>query len=241
MSNFNESPRLLAVIPARGGSKRLPGKNIRKLGDRPLIAWSIETARECGLFCDVIVSTDDVEISKVAQEYGATVPFLRPKELATDTAGSLAVLKHALEWYVSVYGEVDGVALFQPTSPFRSKKSVSKAVSDYIYHGCRQTLVTVSPTKSHPAWCFQKTGNNMKPYLGWDLFFARSQELPPAYVLNGSIYIIPPHRVMAGDPILSDKTLYFLMEDEKESVDIDTQHDWDMAVFFETKATGENS
>ena len=235
-SNSSQQPRLLAVIPARGGSKRLPGKNIRKLGGRPLIAWSIDAARSSGVFCDVVVSTDDPEIAEIAKAYGATVPFLRPKDLATDTAGSLAVLRHALGWYSATSEELDGVALLQPTSPFRSIASIREAASEYGRHGFLRTLVTVSPAKSHPAWCFLKSENGMQPYLGWDSIAVRSQDLPPAYSLNGSIYIIPPSKIISNSPLLSSDTVYFVMENEQESIDIDTPYDWDLAVFFEAKA-----
>jgi CMP-N-acetylneuraminic acid synthetase len=234
-SSNNHQPRLLAVIPARGGSKRLPGKNIRKLGGRPLIAWSIDAAKSSGVFCDVVVSTDDPEIAEVAKAYGATVPFLRPKDLATDTAGSLAVLRHALGWYGATAQNLDGVALLQPTSPFRSIASIREAASEYGRHDFLRTLVTVSPAKSHPAWCFLKSENGMQPCLGWDSIAVRSQDLPPAYSLNGSIYIIPPSNLILNSPLLSDDTVYFVMENEQESIDIDSPYDWDLAVFFEAK------
>ena len=240
-SNSSHSSRLLAVIPARGGSKRLPGKNIRKLGGRPLIAWSIDAARSSGVFCDIIVSTDDPEIAEVAKAYGATVPFLRPKDLATDTAGSLAVLRHAFEWYSATSAELDGVALLQPTSPFRSIASIREAASEYGRHGFRRTLVSVSPAKSHPAWCFLKNENGMQPCLGWDSIAVRSQDLPPAYSLNGSIYIIPKSKIISNSPILSRDAIYFVMQNEQESIDIDTQYDWDLAVSFEAQADNNKS
>lgn len=113
----------MAVIPARGGSKRLPGKNIRILGNKPLIAWSIDVVKGIPEICDVLVSTEDEKIAEIAKEFNAFVPWLRPIELATDTATSIEVILHALDWYEREKQEVDGVILLQPTSPFRRRNN----------------------------------------------------------------------------------------------------------------------
>jgi CMP-N-acetylneuraminic acid synthetase len=115
--------KILALIPARGGSKRLPGKNIRILQEKPLIVWSIEVAKGIPEICDILVSTNDLAILSVCKEAGALVPWLRPASLATDEASSIDVAIHALDWYESEKGAIDGVMLLQPTSPFRSKQS----------------------------------------------------------------------------------------------------------------------
>ncbi len=120
--------RILAVIPARGGSKRLPRKNIRPLGGIPLIFWSINAAKGISEICDILVSTDDPEIAEVTKNTGALVPWLRPRELATDTAQSVDVCLHALEWYEKEKGKVDGLMLLQPTSPFRTRGSILRGI-----------------------------------------------------------------------------------------------------------------
>ena len=120
--------RILVVITARGGSKRLPGKNIRILGEKPLIIWSIDVAKDIPEICDILVSTDDTAIASICTEAGALVPWLRPAELATDTANSIDVVLHALDWYETEKGAVDGILLLQPTSPFRTKKTVLRGI-----------------------------------------------------------------------------------------------------------------
>lgn len=229
--------RILAIVPARGGSKRLPRKNVLPLGGKPLIAWTIDTALKSGCFIDVLVSTDDEEIAKAARAAGAMVPWLRPAELATDTANSSDVLKHALDWYEADCGSVEGVALLQPTCPFRRGESVLGALQLFLKQpggDDRPTVVSVSPSPVLPEWCFRidaSTGE-MQPVLGWPEIGMRSQDLQPAMQLNGSIYIASSATVRAGRPLVKPGTLAFLMPDPKESVDIDTKDDWILAESF---------
>lgn len=223
--------RLLAVIPARGGSKRLPRKNVLPLAGRPLITWSIATARDSGVCEDVLVSTDDEEIAAVARQAGASVPWLRPAELSNDTATTGSVLQHALAWYEAEHGNVDAVVLLQPTSPLRRTASVREAVATYLAQSAdrRSSVVSVSPAAQHPAWCFRLTDQGMEPFLGWDSLQQRSQDLAPAYALNGSIYVIPASAIRSGQPTIGPGTRAFVMTSPCECVDIDTEADWHLA------------
>lgn len=225
--------RLLAVIPARGGSKRLPRKNVLPLGGRPLIAWSIEAALDSGVFDDVLVSTDDEEIAAAARAAGAQVPWLRPAGLSGDTATTAAVLQHALAWYERERGAAEAVVLLQPTSPFRRPGSVREAVAAFRAQDAgapRAAVVSVSPAAQHPAWCFSlDEGAAMQPFLGWDALQRRSQDLQPAYALNGSIYVLPAALVRGGGALLVPGTRAFVMADPRESLDIDTAEDWAQA------------
>lgn len=126
--------RLLALIPARGGSKRLPGKSTLALGGKPLIVWSIDAAQRIPEVADCLVSTDDERIAQVAIEAGAMVPWLRPQHLATDQASSTDMALHALDWYESQFGRVDGLLLLQPTSPLRTLASVQKGIQLFRSH-----------------------------------------------------------------------------------------------------------
>lgn len=218
--------RLLAVVPARGGSQRLPRKNVLPLAGKPLIGWTLEPALACGLFEAVLVSTDDEEIAAVSKEFGASVPWLRPAALATDTASSADVLRHALGEYERERGAVDAVVLLQPTSPFRTLASIRAAVAQYRAQPVPSPLVSVGPAAIHPAWCFRLEGTAMTPFVGWELLGQRSQDLPAAFALNGAIYIIPAGAVRSGLPILAPGVQAFLMEDAEESHDIDTEADW---------------
>lgn len=228
-------PRLLAIIPARRGSKRLPGKNARPLGGRPLIAWSIDAALAAGTFCDVLVTTDDEELATIGRDAGALVPWLRPAELATDTATSGDVLRHALAWYESHRGAVDGVVLLQPTSPLRRVSSITGAVQRFLDQpigAAPATVVSVSPSAVPPEWCFRIDGGALRPVLGWDEVGKRSQDLQAAYQLNGSIYVAASDTVRSGRPLVAPGTLAFLMEGPEEAVDIDTEDDWRIAESF---------
>jgi CMP-N,N'-diacetyllegionaminic acid synthase len=222
-----EGLRLLAVIPARGGSKRLPRKNLLALGGKPLIAWTIDAALASGVLDTVLVSTDDEEIAGVARHAGALVPWLRPPELAGDTATSAAVLRHALAWHDAEHRPVDAVVLLQPTSPFRTAASIRSAVAAFT--AAASAVVSVSPALQHPAWCFSVSAGAMQPFLGWELLERRSQELPAAFALNGAIYVLPADDVRRGAPLLQPGVRPFLMTDPVEALDIDTEDDFRVA------------
>lgn len=226
--------RLLAIIPARGGSKRVPGKNIRLLGGRPLITWSIDSALQAGLFCDVLVSTDDQQIADAAKAAGAFVPWLRPAELASDEATTADVLRHATQWYEPSRGDIDGVMLLQPTCPFRCLHSIRGAALRFLRQPTadRRPLVSVSPSSIPPEWFFRVVDGLLDPLLGWDRINRRSQELGDAFRLNGSIYVIPASSVRSGGNLIVPGAIAFAMSESEEGVDIDTELDWQLAEFF---------
>jgi CMP-N,N'-diacetyllegionaminic acid synthase len=220
--------RILALITARGGSKRVLGKNIRPLGGRPLIVWSIDVAKWIPEICDTLVSTDNTAIAEVARNACALVPWLRPAELASDKATSVDVALHALDWYESEKGAVDGLLLLQPTSPFRSRNTVLRGIDLFRVHE-RRPVLGVSPAKFHPMWCFQFDGESMRPFIDGGGMHLRSQDLPPAYVVNGAFYLIAPEDLRKIRSFYSDNMVPLVIEDPKESIDIDTEWDWKMA------------
>ena len=220
--------RILALITARGGSKRLPGKNIRLLGGSPLIIWSIDVAKGIAEICDILVSTDDSAIAEVARNAGALVPWLRPEELATDTASSIDVCLHALDWYEGENGKVDGLLLLQPTSPFRSSDTVLRGIELFRAHQ-RRPVLGVAPAKSHPMWCFQIEGEAMRPFIDGGSLRLRAQDLQPAYVVNGAFYLIAPEDFRKLRSFYSDDMLPLVIDEPGESIDIDTEWDWKMA------------
>ena len=220
--------RILALIPARGGSKRIPGKNIRALGGRPLIAWSIEAARGLPGIVDILVSTDDEEIAASALEYGAMVPWLRPAELATDEAGSAEVCVHALDWYETQFGKIDGLLLLQPTSPFRGRAIVEQGLALYQSSGFRR-VVSFSPATSHPMWCVRIEDGKITPFVTGGGFRVRSQDLPSAYVVNGALYMISPTTLRNTLDFIGKDAAPLLMESPESSIDIDTELDWQYA------------
>ncbi len=219
--------KILALITARGGSKRIPGKNIRPLGGRPLIVWSIDVAKGIPEICDILVSTDDPTIADVARNAGALVPWLRPAELASDTATSVDVALHALDWYESENGTVDGLLLLQPTSPFRSRDTVLRGIRKFRLHQQR-FVVGISLAESHPMLCFQVDGEIMRPFIDGGIHL-RSQDLPPAYVDNGAFYLLTPDDLRRSKSFYSDDMIPLEIEKPEESIDIDTEWDWKMA------------
>ena len=220
--------KVLALIPARGGSKRLPGKNIRLLGGKPLIVWSIEIAKDIPEVCDILVTTDDSAIANVCREKEALVPWLRPQELASDTAGSVDVALHALDWYESAKGEIDGLLLLQPTSPFRTKQNVRKSIELFSRNN-RKTVIGVSPTHVHPMWAFKMEGDYLVPFMSDHGLEKRSQDLPETLVVNGSFYLISPKELRTNKSFFGKQTIPLLIESPREALDIDTEWDFDLA------------
>ncbi|MGA0001918.1 MAG: cytidylyltransferase domain-containing protein [Steroidobacteraceae bacterium] len=230
--------RLLAIVPARGGSKRLPRKNVLSLGGKPLIGWTIDAALDSHCFVDVLVSTDDEEIAAVAGNHGALVPWLRPVELATDTARSIDVVLHALDWYEHERGTVNGMMLLQPTSPLRSATTIRAAANHFFELGADAPVVSVSPAEKHPAWTFSLEGARMQPFCGWESLKLRSQELPPAYTLNGAIYVCSPKRLRIDQSFFAKDMQALVMTNYEENLDIDTDEDWALAEWQVTRMTG---
>ncbi len=220
--------KILALIPARGGSKRLPGKNIRLLGGKPLIVWSIDAAKGIPEICDILVSTDDPVIAAICSDAGAYVPWLRPSELATDTASSVDVALHALDWYEAEKGAVDGLLLLQPTSPFRTKKTVARGI-ELFSNNAHQSVLGVSPTHAHPMWTLKIEGDYLVPFMKEHGLQTRSQDLPSAFVVNGSFYLTSPAELRACGSFVGAKTVPLLIESSQEALDIDTEWDWAVA------------
>lgn len=216
----------LVVIPARGGSKGVPRKNIKELGGKPLIYYTIEAARQ--LFDDkqIIVSTDDEEIKDFVERAGLKVPFLRPKELATDEASSQAVLEHALKYSEEIGYYPDVVILLQPTSPFRTAKHIKEAME--LYTNDLDMVVSVKETKSNPYYVLFEEDKNgfLRKSKGGD--YLRRQDIPKVWEYNGAIYIINKEslRIKGINKFLKIKK--YAMP-EINSIDIDYKLDWILA------------
>jgi CMP-N,N'-diacetyllegionaminic acid synthase len=213
---------VLALIPARGGSKTLPRKNVLRVGDRPLLAWTIEAARAARCVDRLILSSDDEEIIEVARQYGCDVPFVRPVNLATDTTPTIDVVIHALD---AVPG-YDVVALLQPTSPLRTGADIDAACAMLEARGA-PSCVSVALAEQSPYWMYSlEEGGGLKAVLGDHREFNRRQELPPIYVLNGAIYIAEIDWLRRTRSFASAATLGYIMPRER-SIDIDTAADFE--------------
>lgn len=220
--------KILAVIPARGGSKRLPGKNIRPLGGRPLLAWSVDAAHGLEQVCDILVTTDDEQIAAAATAAGALVPWLRPAELATDTATSVDVCLHALDWYEREHGAVDGVLLLQPTTPYRRRSTLIRGIQLYENQG-RRAVVGVAPAPVHPQWCMRVDGLHMQPYLVGDGLSQHSQDLPLAYAVCGAFYLVAPDALRQRGSFFPPDAVPLVINDPVECIDIDIEMNWRLA------------
>ncbi|XDD45075.1 acylneuraminate cytidylyltransferase family protein [Leptospira sp. WS39.C2] len=222
--------RILALIPARAGSKRLPGKNIRLLGGKPLIVWSIEVTKAIPEICDVLVSTDSQEIAEIAKKFGGYVPWLRPNSLSTDTSSSIEMAIHALDWYEENRGKVDGILLLQPTSPFRSKTMIEKGIR--LFMEKQTAVVSVSKTHTHPSWMFTIQNDTLVPFSDSSGTNQRSQDLEPMYVVNGSFYLTKPEDLKSTKSFFKPIVSPLLVENELEAIDIDTLIDFQFAEFL---------
>lgn len=223
---------ILVIIPARGGSKGIPGKNIKLLGGKPLIYYAIDVARAIVDDTHICVSTDDDQIIRVVEQYGLSVPFIRPAELATDIAGSYEVLLHALSFYESKGEYFDAVVLLQVTSPFRTVNHVREALN--LYNKDLDMVVSVKETDSNPYYlCFEEDTEGMLHISKGDGHYTRRQDCPPVYEYNGAIYIINPERMKAMPLNKFKKRVKYVM-DRDHSVDLDTMMDWMIAEYMIT-------
>lgn len=211
--------RLLAVIPARGGSKGLPGKNILSAGGRPLIAWTIVAAQESTAVDDIILSSDDDAIIRVAQEWGCSSPFRRPASLAEDTSSSIEVVIHALDQSPAY----DYVALLQPTSPLRTSHDIDSAYDALIKSGA-DSCVSVCVADESPYWMYNVNEDGTLKNLLPNKPIGRRQDLPTVYVLNGAIYIARVKWLRQSHSFISEDCVAYIMPRER-SLDIDTAED----------------
>lgn len=217
---------VIVVIPARGGSKGIPGKNRKVLAGKPLIHYSIEAAQEIFSNEQIIVSTDDVEIKSCAEETGISVPFLRPAELATDTSGSYEVLLHAVAFEESRGNIPEVLILLQPTSPFRNSEHINEALK--LYNSEIDMVVSVVEAKANPYYnLFEEDTNGfLQKSKAGD--YTRRQDCPKVWEYNGAIYIINVRSLKEKSLGSFAKIIKFEM-DEFSSHDLDTQFDWMIA------------
>jgi len=216
----------LVVIPARGGSKGIPGKNIKLLGGIPLIQYTLEAAKALFPKEIICVSTDDLEIKKCVEKLGFKVPFLRPSELATDSSGTYEVLLHAIEFYENNGYYPDTLILLQPTSPFRNSKHIEQAIN--LYTSEIDMVVSVKETKANPYYNLfeEDSGGFLKKSK--EATFNRRQDCPAVWQYNGAIYIINI-KSLKDETISNFKKIRKYVMDEISSHDVDTLLDWKLS------------
>ena len=222
--------KVLTVIPARGGSKGVPRKNLKILGGKPLIAHTIAAALSVFSKEDVIVSTDDEEIAEVSEACGASVPFIRPSELATDSATSEPVVRHALLHAEEAYSiTYDAVLMLQPTSPLRSADDIRRAIDLYEHEEGDSVVSVVDVQGDHPFRMKRIVGKRLVNYIDqgfWDL--RARQLLPPVYIRSGSIYLVERDVFLEHRSLIGKEPLALIM-DSASSVNIDSYIDFKVA------------
>lgn len=212
---------VLALIPARGGSKGIPRKNIKPLAGKPLIGWTIDAAKQASCIDRIVVSTEDEEIACVARELGADVPFMRPAELASDDAEGIAPVLHAIE----KLPEFDWVLLLQPTSPLRTHADI-EAIWQLCMNRCAPSAVSVTEVGKHPYWMYTKDDlGQLHPLIAARPEIGRRQDLPAAYTLNGALYLANKEWLLQQGCFIGPDTLGYVMPLER-SVDLDTPQEW---------------
>lgn len=219
--------KILGLIPARGGSKGVPGKNKKLLASKPLIVYTIEAALKSNLDA-VLVSTDDQIIAEISSAAGALVPFIRPAHLAEDSTPTLPVIQHALQQLESDGKVYDAVCLLQPTNPFRSAEDINAAIAELKKKeaDCLLSVLEV-PHQFNPHWVLMDEKGNLKWAMGDALPIQRRQELPKAYYRDGSIYITKTHVINTGS--LYGNVISYILSDPRKHVNIDTMADWEEA------------
>ena len=224
--------KLLFLITARGGSKGIPGKNIKPFCGKPLLYYSIDTARTLAADEDICLSTDDEEIKRLAEAYKLHIPFMRPNELATDQAGSYGVIMHAIEFYEQQGKHFDAVVLLQPTSPFRTAQHVKEAIA--LYSGDIDMVVSVNESSVNPYYNLFEENSSGYLELSKKSDLIRRQDAPKAYVYNGAVYVMSIASLKKIPLNQFTKVKKYIMKEE-DSIDLDTPLDWEVAEYLAKK------
>lgn len=223
----NNPHNSLFLIPARGGSKGIPGKNIRPLAGKPLVCHAIDQARALADDSDICLSTDSEEIRRVAEAHGLEVPFLRPAELATDKSGTYEVILHALDYYRALGREYSRVVLLQPTSPMRTVDDIKGAMQ--LFGPDTEMVVSVCEAATNPYYnAFETDTDGYLKISKGDGLFTRRQDAPKVWEYNGAVYVISTEALRRGPLGSYRKRIPFVMPRER-SLDLDTPLDWQIA------------
>lgn len=221
---------ILVVIPARGGSKGLPGKNIKVFKDKPLIVHTIDFAKEFFTNDSICVSTDNYEIKEVAEKY-IPVDFIRPAEFATDTSSSYDVLIHAINFYQKKDISFEYILLLQPTTPYRKAQHL-KEILEIKFESDLDMIVSVNETSSNPYYNLFEENENGLISKSKESDFVRRQDCPKIYEINGAYYLISVKSLLSKPISKFEKIKKYLINDKKYYLDIDNQADWDLALKY---------
>lgn len=227
---MNELKRILAIIPARSGSKGLKDKNIKILNGKPLMAYTIEAALKSEIFTDILVSTDSAEYKKIAEMYGAWVPFLRPKELSNDATTTNEVIENILLTLEKMGKKYDDVMVLQPTSPLRNTKDIKAALQLFLEKKAN-SVISMCECEHSPLWCKTLEEDNKLDGFLKDVGSIGRQNLKTYYRLNGAIYLSKVSYFLKYKDFYKENSYAYIM-DKKNSVDIDDIYDFEYAKFL---------
>lgn len=220
--------KILGLIPARGGSKGVPGKNIKDLCGKPLLAYTAESALGARSLARVILSTDDGEIAEIGKRWGLDVPFMRPNELAADTTPTLPVIQHAVSALLAGGEKFDAVCLLQPTNPLRRAEDIDCCV-ELLFDSGADSVISVLPVPHayNPNWVFVPNGNGLIESAAGagEPLIARRQDLPKAFHRDGSVYVTRTETIMHENSLYGSKIKPYEIN-ERFSANIDTESDW---------------
>lgn len=223
--------KVLALIPARGGSKGIPRKNIKEINGKPLISYTISEAKKSKYIHRVLVSTEDKEIAEISCKFGAEVPFLRPEELAKDSTPGMDPVIHCLNWLREKGGYVpDFLCLLQCTSPFRTAERIDEAIKLLLDKNA-DSVVSVCESETSPYWMKKVENGILKDFITDGPFYGRRQDAPVTYKLNGAIYITRTDLLLKNKSWYTENTLAYIM-DVYSSIDIDNMMDFKFAEFL---------
>jgi CMP-N-acetylneuraminic acid synthetase len=214
---------ILALIPARGGSKGIPRKNIKTFCGKPLIAWTIEPILKSNVCCRVVVSTEDHEIASIAKSFGADVPFIRPLELALDSTPGIDPVLHA----ISNLENYDWLLLLQPTSPLRTVEDII-GIIEFANNSGGSSFVSVNESNVHPFSTYKIGEDNLMKPLFKDKPYSCRQDLPKVYAPNGALYLVKTSSLLRYQAFINELTAGYIMP-KSRSIDIDEELDWDIA------------
>lgn len=229
----SSKPFVVGLIPARGGSKGIPGKNIALLAGKPLIAYTIEAAQKSKYIDELVLSTDSSKIAAIAKRFGLGIDALRPARLATDQAKTIDVVRYELNRLQKKRKRaIDLVVLLQPTAPFRTARDIDEACALFLKNKRNTSLVSVCDVRGmHPMVMYTKQGNHLVPFLKTGGKAMRRQKFERVYARNGALYLFTPKQVLQGDWVISQKPLLYLMPRER-SMNIDEPLDLRIAECF---------
>ena len=217
--------KILAIIPARKNSKRIKNKNKILLKNKKLIEHTFIVAKKSKLFTEILLTTDDKELIKLSKKYSILAPWVRPKKISGDFSPSYNAVIHAYDWYEKNYEKVDGVFILQPTSPFRTIKTLKEMIKIFK-KSKKKSVINVSKCNEHPEWMLRLKNKKILPYISKKNFPTRSQSLTKLYKINGLGYLINPSDLIKEKTLIPKNAIPCINKSKIESIDIDDMQDY---------------